>query len=53
MSPTADGGRREDDDEQDCEESSEVNYLQTSIGTGPPQMAEFIFENKWTSGPLK
>ena len=27
--------------------------MQSSIGTGPPQMSEFIFENKWTSGPLK
>ena len=30
-----------------------TTFLQTSIGPGPPQMAEFTFENKWTSGPLK
>lgn len=40
----------------DAEIDSDVEQqtvLQTPIGTGPPQMAEFYFENRWTSGPLK
>lgn len=35
------------------EGQQKTTFLQTSIGPGPPQMAEFTFENKWTSGPLK
>lgn len=51
MSPTHQAANQQAKAEIIANEEEEI--LQTSVGTGPPQMAEFIFENKWTSGPLK
>lgn len=43
----------EDDILEEDEPLSAIGALNCTIGAGPPQIAEFTFENRWTSGPLK